>query len=81
MLDSPNFTPNTTPILSFIADSWLWNMLGDSINIDNFNYNPVDMKKTGKTYNYNFFCPTCSKKGQYGSPPKQKTFFFFFFQK
>ena len=54
-------------------------MLRDSINIDNFNYNPVDMKKTGKTSNYHFFCPTCAKKGQYGSHPKQKTFFFFFF--
>ena len=48
-------------------------MLGDSVNINNFNCNPVVLKKFGKTSKITIFGPT---RGHYGSRPKQ--FFFFF---
>ena len=38
------FCPKTTPTLIFIA-GFQWNMSGDSININNFNWNPVVKKK------------------------------------
>ena len=45
-------------------------MLGESINIKNFNWNPVVLKKLL------FFGLTCEKWGPHGPHPKQKTIFF-----
>ena len=39
----PKFCPKTTPILGILA-GFQWNVLGDSININNFNCNPVILK-------------------------------------
>ena len=51
-------------------------MLGDSINI-NFNYNPVVLKKIGKTSkNYNFWAQLAQKSSHYGPYRKPKTNFF-----
>ena len=53
-------------------------MLGDSGNINNFNCNPVVLKKIAKTSKtYNFLAQLVQKWGPHGSCQKQKTFFFF----
>ena len=51
-------------------------MLGDSINIFNFNCNPVVLKKIDKTCKKSFLVQLTQERGQYGSRPKQKTIFF-----
>ena len=43
-LIQPKFWNKTTPTLIFFA-GFQWNMLGNSININNFNLNPVVLKK------------------------------------
>ena len=40
----PNFAPKATPTLLFLAD-FQWNMLGDTININNLCGNPAVLKK------------------------------------
>ena len=51
-------------------------MLGDSINIFNFNCNPVVLKKIDKACKKSFLVQLIQERGQYGSRPKQKTIFF-----
>ena len=35
--------------LNFFFAGFQWNMLEDLININNFNWNPIDLKKIAKT--------------------------------
>ena len=44
----PKFVPDTTSTLLFLAGIQ-WNMLGDSININDLCCNPVVLKKFGKS--------------------------------
>ena len=54
-----------------------WSILGDLINIKNFNWNPVVLKKFAKTYkNYYFSAQLVQKWGPHGPCPKEETFFF-----
>ena len=53
-----------------------WTMLGDSINIFNFNCNPVVLKKIDKTCKKKFFGPTYTRKGSVWVTPKTKNYFF-----
>ena len=46
-------------------------MLGDSMNINNFNWNPVVLKKKKLEPG-----PTCAKMGSLCTTPKTKNFFF-----
>ena len=64
----PNFAPNTTPTLLFLAD-FKWNMLQDSININNLWCNPAVLKKIV------FGTQFAQKRGLYGPCPKWKTLF------
>ena len=41
----PNFAPKTTPTLVSLTD-FQWNMLGDTININNLCCNPAVLKKS-----------------------------------
>ena len=51
-------------------------MLGDSVNINSFNCNPVVLKKIAKTSkNYNFLAQLVQKLDPHGPRPKQKAFF------
>ena len=50
-------------------------MLGDSINIDNFNWNPVVLKKNDKTLASAIFWSNLHKKGSVWAAPKMKNFF------
>ena len=50
-------------------------MLGNSINIKNFNWNTVVLKKFAKTSKNNHF-PTYAKKRSRWATPKTKNFFF-----
>ena len=53
-------------------------MLGNSINIKNFIWNPVILKKIAKTSkNYYFWTQLMQNWGPHGPHPKQKTVFFF----
>ena len=79
-----NIRPNLPQILSkdhthfvFFA-GFQWNMLGDSINTNNFNCNPVVLKFfLLKPLKIAIFGPNlCKKRGQYGPHPKQTIFFF-----
>ena len=71
----PKFWPKITPILLGFFAGFQWNMLGDSISINNFNCNPVVLifffAKTSKIFGPNLR----KKRSQYGSHPKQKHFF------
>lgn len=50
------------------------NMLGDSININSLNCNPVVLKRNGKTSNkYDFWIQFVQNRGQYVPHPIQKT--------
>ena len=52
-------------------------MLGNSINIKNFNWNPVVLKKFAKTSkNYHFLAQLLQKRGPHGPRAKQNTIFF-----
>ena len=54
-------------------------MLGNSINIKNFNWNPVVLKKFAKTSkNYHFLAQLVQKNSCHGPHPKVKNIFFFF---
>ena len=44
----PKFFSQNHTQCSFFSD-FQWNMLGDSVNITNLSYNPVILKKNGKT--------------------------------
>ena len=50
----PKFCAKTTQNLSFIA-GFRWNMLGDSININKLNWNPLAIKNIEKT-SRNYYC-------------------------
>ena len=49
----------TTPTSIFLP-GFQWNILGDSIN-NNFNWNPVVLKKLLKPLKITIFDPTCAK--------------------
>ena len=51
-------------------------MLGDSININNYNWNPVVLKKIAKTLKITIFSPTCAKMGSPWATTKRKNNFF-----
>ena len=71
----PKFCPKTTPILFFLL---LLLLLGDLININNFNYNPVILKIfLLKPLKIAIFGPNlCIKRGQYRPHSKQTETFF-----
>ena len=64
------------PLSSLFAD-FQWNMLGDSININNLCCNPVVLKKKiGKiSKKLLFWAKFVQKRGHYGQLPKWKTIF------
>ena len=72
----PNFAPKREHPLSFFAD-FQWNMLGDSININNLCCNPVVLKKKNvvKSLTICFLGLLCKKRGHYDPRPKWKTIF------
>ena len=52
-------------------------MLGKSININNFDWNPVVLKEIAKTSkNYHFLAQLVQKWGPHGLRPNRKQFFF-----
>ena len=71
----PKFCPRTSPTLIFFA-GFQWNMLGDLININNFNWNPIVLKNVAKTSKkLHFFGSTCVRKwGPCRPHPKQIIF-------
>ena len=79
-----NIGPNSVQILNqdhtylFIFCVFQWNTLVDSINIDNFNWNPIVLKKKMvKPIKLSFLSAQLpQKRGHYGSRPKQKTISF-----
>ena len=58
----PKFCPKTTPTLNFFA-GLQWKILGDSININNFDWNLNS-----------FFAQTCAKMGSPWTMSKTKNF-------
>ena len=53
-------------------------MLGDAISINNFNWNPVVLKKIAKTpKNQHFLAQLVQKWGPHGPHPKGKNIFLF----
>ena len=64
--------------LSFLAN-FQWNMLGDSININNFCCNPAILKNLGETFNLIFFFfwigAICTTKRSAWATPKMKNNF------
>ena len=72
----PKFCPKITPIFFFFFAVFQWNMLGDSIGIKNFNWNPVVLKKICQT----IFQPNLHQKGLTLSHSQNQNLFFFFSQ-
>ena len=73
----PKFCPKTRPILVFSPGSQ-WNMLGDSISFNKFNWNLVFLKKKGKTSkSLHFWTQLAQKRGQYGPSQKGKNSSFY----
>ena len=71
----PKLCPKTTPSLVFFA-GFQWNMLVDSININNFNWNPLVPKKFAKSSkNYHFLAQLVQKWSLRGPQPQQNIFF------
>ena len=73
----PNFAqilPQDHTHFDFLA-GFQWNMLLDSININNVNWNPEVLKKIAKTSKLPFFVLTCAKMGFPWATPKTKTIF------
>ena len=70
----PKFCPKTTPNLILFA-SFQWSMLGNSIDIKKFNWNPVLLAVVLKKFCY-FLVQLVQNWGPHGLRPKQKTFFF-----
>ena len=68
----PKFCPKTTPTLTYFA-GFQWNMLRDSIDFSNFNWNPVVLLKPLKitTFWPNF----CAKMQSPWATPKTKNIF------
>ena len=72
----PKFCPKTIPTLVFSPGSQ-WNMLGDSISFNKFNWNLVFLKKKVKPLKVWIFGPSLHKKGfSMGHPKKGKTVLF-----
>ena len=77
-----NIGPNLAQILPqdhthfilFFFAVFQWNMLGDSIGIKNFNWNPVVLKKICQT----IFQPNLHQKGLSLSHSQNQNLFFFF---
>ena len=73
----PKFCPKTTPTSIYFA-GFQWNMLRDSIFINNFNWNWVFWNFFAKTLkNYHFLAQLLQKWGPHLPCPKQKTTIFF----
>ena len=73
----PKFCPKTTPNLTFLLVSNEVPMLGNSINIKNFHWNPVVLKKIAKiSKNYYFLAQLVQKWGPHRPRQKQKKIFF-----
>ena len=71
----PKFSPKTTPTLIFFT-GFQWNILGDLISINNFNWNPVVLKKLLKYLKITIFWPNLCKNGfLMGYAPPKKQFF------
>ena len=74
----PNFVqilPKTTMTLLFLA-VFQWNILGDSININNLCFNPAFLKKKlVKPLKSCFLVPIYAKRGNYGHRSQWKMFF------
>ena len=71
---APNFVPRPNQIW-FLAGFQL-NMIGNSINIKNFYWNPLVLKKNLlKPLKNTSFWPTCAKKGSPWTTPKTNNFF------
>ena len=71
------FFLKTTPTLISFA-RFQWNMLGNSIDIKNFNWNPVVLKFFAKTSkNYHFSAWLVKKWGPHGPYPKTKNNIYF----
>ena len=66
--------PKTTPILIFFA-GFQWNMLGDSININNFNCTPIILKNFWPL-KITIFGPNLCKKGVSMDHTQNKQTFF-----
>ena len=67
----PKFCPKCYTHTSLFLADFQWNMLGDSININNLCCNPVVLKKKlVKPYNFVWLSPICTKKGSLWATPK-----------